>query len=555
MTQSHFMTGFAPIILLVLIGCVFAARARWSGNQVPIQVTFAGGFSHREYKGPLAFIRRHYNGDYALARSYWAHMVPVSLFAPALSLLLPWIGDNSPARYFAIAFLFVTGFGVVAWFWAVSGTWASANKHVSRGGKSGWATLAKIIIFIGLLRTISDIETLYPTLKEFANIAAGAQLGAQTKVELRSNGRSVLLSGGINDGSAAQLEAALQKAPKVTTVVLASGGGWIREGELLADVIRKRGLSTYVESHCASACTIAFLAGKERAAAPMAKIGFHESRGVGSTAVKSSAQETARLRKIYRAAGLPADFVNHALDTPHDGMWYPAHDELLSTGVLTRKSMGGETTAIATEITSRDALAAEFRRTELFEVMAKRFPSEFEKIIEAAWRKARQGATDAEVIVAARREIVAKLPGLVAIATDDTIAAYHRLKLEQLEALRTRDVAACAEMAFPTGKSRNVVGNLPPELVKRELALMTSVLKEADEARRIKPNQRELVRVARRAALRIPTEQREAFKDEATRRRAGPAVSCAAAIAFSAGLQAFPASERAQALRLLFVAG
>lgn len=310
-----------------------------AGNPAPVPFSSAGNLDYPEYKGPFAFFRRHYNGDYSLARSYWVNTFLVSAFAPVMALLLlPFIGDNTQARYGAMAFLFVTTLGVVLWCWAVAGTWASANKHVGRGGKSGWATAAKAIIVFGALRTLVDLAALLPTIKEMSHVATGAQLGPETTLMVSPNGRSILLSGGINDGNAEQLDAALEAAPAVTTVVLDSGGGWIREGELLAEVIRKRGLSTYVSGYCASACTIPFLAGKERIVAPAGQIGFHAGRNVGSMATKPNPEENAQLRAIYRRAGLPDSFVAQVVETPHDGMWHPSHDELLSAGVLTRKA-------------------------------------------------------------------------------------------------------------------------------------------------------------------------------------------------------------------------
>ena len=340
------LLGLLPLLLIVLIGGLVWAKVRRDARNSLALPQSIGTAPIPEYKGPLAFFRRHANGDYSLARSYWLNTFLISLFAPLVGvMLLPWLSENFPARYGSAAFLSITTLGVVAWFWAVGGTWASANKHVQRGGKSGWATAAKIMIVLGVLRTFGDVVKLMPSLNDHLRTAMGEQVGPITQLELRSDGRSILLSGGINDGSAEQLDRALQLAPAVKTVALSSGGGWIREGQLLADVIRKHGLNTYVEGTCASACTIAFLAGKERASETTARIGFHASRSVGNLEAAPSQADTAQLRKIYGEAQLPDAFVRQALDTPYAQMWYPSHDELLTAGVLTRRSMGGETAA------------------------------------------------------------------------------------------------------------------------------------------------------------------------------------------------------------------
>ena len=321
---------------------------------------------------------------------------------------------------------------------------------------------------------------------------------------------------------------------------------------MLAVVIRKRGLNTYVEGYCASACTIAFLAGKERAAAPAARIGFHASRSVGSVETTPSPAETAQLRTIYRDAQLPDSFVRQALDTPHEKMWHPPHEVLLTAGVLTRKSMGGETAAMSTAVRSKEALVADFKKIELFAVLAERSPKDFDDVMTAAWGKMQQGATDAEVTTAARAPLTAALPRFLPLASDETLIAYQALMQEQLEALRDKDASACVEMAFPSGKPMVVVGNLPPELTKRELALMTKMLKEADTTRGIKPSQQAVERVAQRAASGMTQEQLLVFSDEAARRRSPPVLTCNAAIKFFTGLNAIPVAERGRSLRMLY---
>jgi ATP-dependent protease ClpP protease subunit len=545
--------SFLPLLVVLSIGGLIWAKVRRDARNAPAVLQLPGGAPVPEYKGPLAFFRRHYNGDYSLARSYWVNTLLVSMFAPVAGIvLLPWLTENLPARYGSGGVLIVTTLGFTAWLWAISGTWASANKHVQRGGKSGWATAAKVMIVIGILRMFGDLAEMMPTLQEHIQVATGAQFGPSTKLEVRADGRSILLAGGINDGSAEQLDKALQLAPAVTTVVLSSTGGWIREGQMLADVIRKFGLNTYVEGHCESACTIAFLAGRTRAAAPTAKIGFHASRGVGSTDASPSLEETAQLRTLYHDAGLPDSFVRQALDTPHETMWYPPHEVLLTAGVLTRRSMGGETAAMSTAVRSKEALVAEFEKIEMYAVLAERFPKDFESLMEAAWGKMQQGATDAEVITAARALLATTLPRLLPLASDETLVAYQALMQEQLEALRERDVTACVEMAFPSGRPMNIVGNLPPELTKREVVLMTKVFREADEARSIQPSQLAIEHVAQLAAAGMTQEQLVVFTDEAARRRGPPSLTCTAAIKFFAGLNAIPVVERGPALRVLY---
>jgi hypothetical protein len=508
-----------------------------------------------KYMGPFAFLRRHYNGDYSLARSYWINTFLLCQLAPALIvLLLSQLGDSLPSRPISIALLSVTALGLVGWAWAVVGTWASANKHIAQGRSKGWATAAKFLIVIGTVRTIGDLGDTFPSLQEHLHTAMGEQPGPATRLEIRSDGRSLLFAGGVRDGSAEQLDKALEMAPGVTTIVFSSRGGWIREGKLLADVVRRRRLNTYVEDHCASACTIAFLAGHDRAAAPSAKIGFHASRRVGSMTTAPSTEDIDYLSDIFQQAGLPDSFIERAVTTPFEDMWYPTHAELLEAGVLTRKSMGGETAAFATIARSRNEIVAAFKDIDAYAALAERAPEDFERVIDAAWTKAQSGATDAEVILAARGELSQVLERLLGWASDESLVEFSALLQEQLEALRGRDYETCVELLYPTGKLASLSGILPPELLTREMALMAQVFREADAKYSIEPSQQDIDNVTDRALARMSDEHVAIFADDTDLKHRAPKAVCDGAIAYFAALNTLPLSERGTAIRIFYSA-
>lgn len=340
-------------------------------------------------------------------------------------------------------------------------------------------------------------------------------------------------------------------APAITTVVLTSEGGWIREGLLLAKVIRERRLNTYVERVCVSACTIAFLAGSERVAEPNARIGFHAFRGVGSQRNDMSPEEANQLRMVYRAAGLEESTIRRIAETPHDEVWFPSHDELLAAGVITRTSLGGETAAIATAVKSKQVLSADLKKTDVFAALSERFPDEFDKVVTRAWQEMQRGHSDAEVITAARAQVFEFLPKLLPLASDQTLVAYSALLQEQLEALSGRNDEICVELVFPTGRPVMPAGALPKALVERELVLLTKIFREADFSRAIKPRQQAVERIAGKALAGMTSEQIEVFADEEVRQRR-PRVACTAALAFIRNLNAIHMSERGQALRILY---
>lgn len=502
-----------------------------------------------DYSGPLAFFKKHYNGDYSLGRSYWVHTFLISWFALGAGVLVTgWLGEHFPARYGSMAALLTMAGVLGLWVWAIAGTWASAGKHVRRGGKAAWANLAKVAIVLGAIRTVGDVSLQVPALAEHFKVASGWQAGPETQVELLPDGKTLRLSGGINDGSAAQLRAALKMAPSVTTLVLESPGGWIREGDLIATIVRERGLDTYVERLCASACTMAFLAGRDRAADPGARIGFHSVKYVGSGEGLTE-EEAAATRQAYAKAGLPADFVLRISQTPADSMWCPDHAELVRARVLTRRSLGGETAALAGSLRSQEDLDRELRKVGAFQALASKYPQDYARVLEVAWQQLSQGRSDAQVLSAARAELGERLQQLLPLARDETLVAYNAVMLEQLDLAMKAGPEFCIELLYPS-QPANVVSLFPSELVRRELELTRRVFDEADPARALGKSPAAEA-YFERLAVEIPQDELVAM-GSAEARQANPAAACRGIIRMFTKIGQLPSPAREQALRYAY---
>ncbi|MFX7559753.1 hypothetical protein ABTJ75_18850, partial [Acinetobacter baumannii] len=79
-----------------------------------------------------------------------------------------------------------------------------------------------------------------------------------------NDGREAEIAGGIKYGLTRDFERLLDAQPGIRVVHLDSVGGRIGEGKKLNALIRARGLDTYVEANCMSACTLAFAGGTQR---------------------------------------------------------------------------------------------------------------------------------------------------------------------------------------------------------------------------------------------------------------------------------------------------
>ncbi|EJL87531.1 hypothetical protein PMI16_02875 [Herbaspirillum sp. CF444] len=508
-------------------------------------------------QGPAAsFFRRHLRGDYSLGRSYWLHMVVFAALLPrVLGIALTPVFAERPARYGAAATLLVLMLGWLAWIWGAWGTWMSAGRHVQRGGKRAWANVARTMLVFGLIGTIGNVVRIHGVLGEYTRTAFGAQLGPETVFEVRADGRSILLKGGINDDTAERFVKTLDAAPSVRTVVLYSSGGWVTQGRRLAKIIAARGLDTYVEQDCASACTIAFLAGKSRAADPAARIGFHAFHSLGGLDEKFAQSSDEKLaRDTYGQAGLSPAFINRIVGTSHNSVWYPSHDELLQAGVLTRTSLGGETATLATVASTREKLEDEFKRSEVFDVLSVKYPDDFQRIVDDAWKKAQDKRPDSEIVAAARTQLNRMTDRLLPIASDKSLMDFQHLLLERAEALRLQNSEACAATLFPGAQTAPARVSLPREFTDREARFTAAMIRDSSPDNR-KTFSKEETQQAVRTLLASLTPAQQQLLASPQQRAASPGATCAMVIAYLKAIDMQPEVMRKHTLRVLYSRG
>lgn len=430
------------------------------------------------------YVAEHWNGDQSLAQSYWVNLILlVALFAALGSVGLATIEASSESlRIIAFGWLIFWPFVLALWIWGLIGTWRSASKHVQRGGKQGWASVAKVMIALGWLSLIGQMSsTISPQMTEYAKIAAGLDpLGDPATIQLAANGKSIEVKGAIAQGTAQKFANAIALAPNARTIVLDSAGGRIFEAQKIAELVRDKQLNTYVENKCLSACTMIFVAGGDRAATPNAKLGFHQPSfpGWDSNTLQAS---IAYYRNLYITAGVDAAFVEHALETPADDMWYPSHSEMQSAGVLNRISFGGETATISSQIKTYEGLQAAYLALPLFKSLKESQPSLFDQMVNAAWKAHERGASDAEINQAGRAVLSANITKILLDADDEVLLKYSNLIVEQMQAARRLNPEACALLI--DGKLE-IMQALPRELSEREYKLLQEAVQSLDASNR-----------------------------------------------------------------------
>jgi hypothetical protein len=158
-----------------------------------------------------------------------------------------------------------------------------------------------------------------------------AEFDAPYAIGVLAGGETIEVTGSFSWAMPQMLSVALAQAPRVRTVRFGSPGGHIQPALEIADMIKARGLNTEVERLCASACTLAFLAGRQRVAGPRAQIGFHQAHRPGLPPELFDPL----MRQAYRNFGVPDGFIDHVLRTPPQSLWVPTHAELLAARIIT----------------------------------------------------------------------------------------------------------------------------------------------------------------------------------------------------------------------------
>jgi hypothetical protein len=286
------------------------------------------------------FIAKHWNGGYSFPRSFWLNMILLSWLLPLFATVAQGLtAPRLTPRLASAGYLTVASIEIVFLIWGACGALRSSKRYLESAGSKGWYHGALIVIILIVADTIVPIIRAPALLYANLRMVVTGRYGPAATVSLM-NHDTVLIHGSLQDGSAEQLLALINKAPEISTVVLDSPGGVFSEAVKIANIISERHLNTYVEHDCSSACTSIFLAGKTRCLSPAAKLGFHAGYRMSVAPGIDTLNTDGFQRDLYGKAGLPSAFIDRILATPKTTLWRPSRAELLDAHVTTAGCLG-----------------------------------------------------------------------------------------------------------------------------------------------------------------------------------------------------------------------
>jgi ATP-dependent protease ClpP protease subunit len=229
---------------------------------------------------------------------------------------------------------------VSLFFWAVYiawglGFWRAAQRRLAAGG----SVLAGVVAgVIGVTTTFETLDRMarFDTQMSFMDVVRVAlDRDGKATVSVSADGRRLLMIGSMGRGTTLAVRQQLKRHPGVTGIELLSPGGRVVEGFGLAELIRERGLDTYVRDFCHSACTVAFVAGQERRIGPSARFGLHRS-GVAWHRNAQDVSDTDRhIADFYLQHGVHESMVDQMLTTPFADVYMARAPEAIESGLAT----------------------------------------------------------------------------------------------------------------------------------------------------------------------------------------------------------------------------
>ncbi len=232
-------------------------------------------------------------------------------------------------------------FSTLAAIWLLVGNWRTASKSISprRWFVTRW--LSRIVALAGAAATC--LPWLYIAPQAVTNMQAILKdqdyVGQKPAYTLDVNGDELAVTGWVTWSLQDALVKALDDNPGVRTLVLNGPGGNAAVGLRMSNLIRSRQLDTMTTRFCASSCTIMFAGGHRRLIQKGARLAYHELFATFKTTSGGWNPMIdlleSRYRDVWRAEGVPSDFIDHVFRTPSDQVWTPAAEELLAANVVT----------------------------------------------------------------------------------------------------------------------------------------------------------------------------------------------------------------------------
>lgn len=442
--------------------------------------------NEKEYQAPDGnWFKLHWQGLLPLDLSYWVNVFAIGIaflfITPPLFQYLADSEASSTLRGLLIITFYVVITGVSVW--QLTGLYRSADKHTSRGGSSGWAMIAKLMVVIGIGRYCFEMnQTGIPFILESGKLVVGESKLPPLSIRVMNQGTEVELQGGLEFGTSIDLSQVLIDNPSIKIIHLNSIGGRIAEAKKLAKLVKQNNLITYSKTQCLSACPIVFLAGKEKLLGNSAKLGFH-SVSFGSVSGSEVEELNKSLISQLEQAKVPSWFVTKVSKVGSEDMWNPSTDELINAGVIDKVvDTGSYAHSGVSDWQNPTTIDQELQKHEVYKSL-NQFDKEGYKVIKEKMVAAIKDGTPLNTLTTSVNQYlyIERLNHYMQLGGDEEVIQYMDSQIVQMEYLKGDYPAKCASYTYPEVFDANIANNipslLPSEVSEKENIAFNSLIK------------------------------------------------------------------------------
>lgn len=429
------------------------------------------------------FIVKHWRGDYSLGISYWVFGSLLTVVVVAIATMIGSTSDSHDLGAESSGFIILTSyiFFIALTIWQLVGIWRSADKHHQRGGKRIWAGLAKVMVVLGLFSAVAEFSTQgIPLISEGTKLLVGIDDTPPHSIRLLRDGTELELAGGMPFGTTDAISKFLDAAPSIQVLHLNSQGGRMNEAFKLYKLIKAKNLITYTSTECASACSFAFLAGRERYISENGRLGFH-SASIGESNGDIVQELNYDIRQTLRTHGVPDSFINQALSTSPNDMWYPSANELLAANVID-SVVDSRYFGLSGVTQWRDAhkIESEFLTNPIYSVLAQYDQENYVKLRNILVSGIQKGRPQIEIQSDIRSILVAQLiPKYLKLAPDEVLIRYWRSQIAEMKYFEKLNPQYCADFVYPqyANSVLDLQSLIPSNLMMDDIDSLVAVIK------------------------------------------------------------------------------
>lgn len=292
------------------------------------------------------YLAEHWRGNHSLGISYWLNGTLGGIFVLLVSFAIGFAVDGNMNPVILLVAM-DTSYAVVlaVLLWQFVGLWRSARHHKARTGRKFWATVAQCLVVLSVVQGGYIIFNAGRQSIVLGKIIAGTDPLSKFDIKV-AGGKAMQIGGYIAFQMVDRFDDLLKRNPGILVVDINSPGGRVGPARHIRDAIVAHKLNTASDTLCASACTIAFMAGKARIIAVGAKLGFHQYRFIGLNSAQVLLSEREDMA-FFRRQGVTESFIAKAFATPSSALWEPTYQELMDAHVVTHVFVGGKLIPIA----------------------------------------------------------------------------------------------------------------------------------------------------------------------------------------------------------------